>query len=324
MGPGTEKLDQGRKDGKTTGVLGIAVKMRAPQKTVLQYTDLAPSKNGFMILSFHPNIIGDKNILCAGRAPNETDETAISKADAVILPQGPSEMLYRMCRQHCAHVFPNYDIRFDFPGKLGQAKLFGKADVAFPATQGFPSVSAFRQIHGGRSPLPYPCVFKSDWGGEGEGIFLLESDQALSACLQRAKRFEPGGQKGFLLQEFIPHRGRTLRVVVIGDNLFSYWRRQEEHTEFRTNLKSGAVIDQESDRQQQDAGKDAVRAFCGKTGLNLAGLDLLFNEKDNKMCPLFLEINYYFGRQGLGGSMRYYDLFEKAVARWLDAIGLSL
>jgi ribosomal protein S6--L-glutamate ligase len=215
-------------------------------------------------------------------------------------------------------------MRFDVPGKLGQARLFQKTGVSFPATQGFRSVCAFRQRHGKNSPLKYPCVFKFDWGGEGEGVFLLKTDQELDACLRRAEQFEPGGQRGFLLQEFVPHGGRTLRVVVIGNKLYSYWRRQEEPTKFGTNLRSGAVIDYESHRQQQEAGKAAVMAFCSKTGLNLAGLDLLFHEEKYETCPLFLEINYYFGRQGLGGSLRYYELFEKAVARWLHDMGLSL
>ena len=277
-----------------------------------------------MILSFHPNIVADKNILCAGRLPNDQDKAAIKKADAVILPQGPSEVLYRMCRQYCPRVFPNYDVRFDFPGKLGQTKLFQEIGVSFPATYGFVSVSTFRQHYGTNSPLPYPCVFKFDWGGEGEGIFLLETQEALSTCLQRAERFESSGQRGFLLQEFVPHGGRSLRVVVIGDNLFSYWRRQGTYKEFRNNLRFGAVIEHKSDRQKQDAGKAAVKVLCSKTGLNLAGLDLLFHEEKKDSDPLFLEINYYFGRQGLGGSTKYYELVEKAVDGWLHDIGLTL
>ena len=87
-----------------------------------------------MILSFHPNIVAQKNILCAGRLPDEEDCAVISQASAIILPQGCSEALYRMCREHCPHVFPNYDVRFDFPGKLGQARLFQKMGVAFPRT----------------------------------------------------------------------------------------------------------------------------------------------------------------------------------------------
>jgi len=277
-----------------------------------------------MILSFHPNIVADKNILCAGRLPNDEDMAAISAADAVILAQGPSEDLYRMCRRHCPHVFPNYDARFDFPGKVGQASLFKGTQAAFPATHAFEGVSAFRQRHGKNNPLRYPCVFKSDWGGEGEGIFLLQTAQQLVRCLDRAERFEKGGHKGFLLQEFVPHGGRTLRVAVIGHMLFSYWRLQSDKAEFRTSLRSGAVLDHETDPKRQEAGRAVVEAFCAKTGINLAGLDLLFPVDQKETTPLFLEINYFFGRRGLGGSIRYYELVDKAVDRWLKSLGLSL
>ena len=76
-----------------------------------------------MILSFHPIIVADENRLCAGRQPDSQDLDAIGNADAVILPQGCSEALYRMARAHCPHIFPNMDIRFDYPGKLGPNPL---------------------------------------------------------------------------------------------------------------------------------------------------------------------------------------------------------
>ncbi len=277
-----------------------------------------------MILSFHPNVVAHRNILCAGRLPNEDDRAVIKEAEAIILPQGPSETLYRMCRRHCAQVFPNYDVRFDFPGKLGQARLFQKMGVPFPPTLVFEETAAFRAACGEASPLRYPCVFKSNWGGEGEAVFLIESEQALAERLERAKTSERSGQKGFLLQEYVPHGGRSLRVVVVGNDLFSYWRLHQDEEQFLTNLKTGAVIDHASDPQLQETGKAAVADFCAKTGLNLAGLDLLFDCK-KEGCPcLFLEINYYFGRRGLGGSLEYYKLVDKAVATWLESIGLYL
>jgi ribosomal protein S6--L-glutamate ligase len=61
-----------------------------------------------------------------------------------------------------------------------------------------------------------------------------------------------------------------------------------------------------------------------ETRINLAGFDLLFPENDPQAGPLFLEINYFFGRQGLGGSLEYYDLFEEGVTTWLSGLGLSL
>jgi hypothetical protein len=93
---------------------------------------------------------------------------------------------------------------------------------------------------------------------------------------------------------------------------------------FLTNIKAGATIDHGSDPELQEAGKAAVNDFCTKTGINLAGFDLLFPDHEQETQPLFLEINYFFGRRGLGGSMKYYQLVDEAVGLWLKKIGLSL
>ena len=88
-----------------------------------------------MILSFHPCYEADTNILCAGRDPDKADLSAIRAADAVILPQGCREALYRMARNNCPHVFPNYDARFSHDGKLEQIRLFREHECAHPDTE---------------------------------------------------------------------------------------------------------------------------------------------------------------------------------------------
>ena len=100
-----------------------------------------------MILSFHPIIEAHENIICAGRLPDDSDLSAIKRADAVILPQGCSEVLYRMARLNCPHVFPNLDVRFDFPGKRGQIQLFRKLGIEHPRTEIF-------QFGGGVPSIP--------------------------------------------------------------------------------------------------------------------------------------------------------------------------
>lgn len=280
-----------------------------------------------MILSFHPNIVAHKNILCAGRLPDEKDRAAISRARAVILPQGCSEALYRMSRRHCPNVFPNYEARFDFPGKLGQVRLFQRVGVPFPRTLLFETVSAFHgqfEQKGTDVPLEFPYVFKSDWGGEGEGVSLIRTPEAMEEALEGARRDEQSGRKGFLLQSYIPSESRSLRVAVIGDQLFSYWRVQQDPSQFGTSLTAGAVIRYEAAPELQNAGRAAVESFCAKTGINLAGFDLIFSEQEEASVALFLEINYFFGRRGLGGSMKYYELTKRAVGAWLSRLGLSL
>ena len=280
-----------------------------------------------MIVSFHPNIVAHTNILCAGRLPNDEDRAAICQAQAVVLSQGCSEALYRMCRKHCPHVFPNYDVRFDFPGKVNQARLFQTVGSPFPRTEAFRDVSSYHghaAERGYKSALGFPCVFKFDWGGEGEGVFLLRTEEGLKQALQKAQVAEQGGQTGFLLQEYVPCKGRSLRVVIVGNQFISYWRRQEDSAQFLANLKAGALIDHESDPELQEAGKEAVNDFCSKTSVNLAAFDLLYPNSATGAQPLFLEVNYFFGRRGLGGSGKYYELLDKAVGVWLKGIGLHL
>ncbi len=267
-----------------------------------------------MVVSFHPCFVGDVNRLCAGRDPCVEDRTAIEAAEAVILPQGCRKSLYEAARRHGRRVFPNYDARFAYPGKTGQIRLFRKTGARHPESVLFSDagrcLAAFRR----RPPLPFPLVFKFDWGGEGEGVHLFDRNEDLRRFLQdRCK--EPASP--CLVQEYIPGAERTLRVVVVGRSIRSYWRVAKAADGFYANLARGGILDPESDPKLQSAGRSAVRSFCGETGIDLAGFDLLFAENRKEDAPLFLEINYYFGRRGLGGGEAFYRLLENEIRMWL-------
>ena len=274
-----------------------------------------------MILSFHPCFNGEKNIICAGRRPNIDDIQAIKKATAVILPQGCRPDLYKMARQHCRHVFPNYDARFNHPGKLGQIHLFRTTGAPHPLTLTFTSLSKY--LHKWNetalvSHFPYPFVFKFNWGGEGHNVFLIQTAKDLEKCLEQAAIFERSGQKGFLIQKYVDGLQRSLRVVIIGEAMYSYWRVQPGSASLLDlSIASGAHIDYFSDEAIQAEAIALTRTFCDQTRINLAGLDLVAasNPSDPKLS--FLEINYYFGRRGLGGSSTYYKLLEKSIQGWI-------
>lgn len=274
-----------------------------------------------MILSFHPCFNGEKNIICAGRRPNIDDIQAIKKATAVILPQGCRPDLYKMARQHCRHVFPNYDARFNHPGKLGQIHLFRTTGAPHPLTMTFTSLSKY--LHKWNetalvSHFPYPFVFKFNWGGEGHNVFLIQTAKDLENCLKQAAIFERSGQKGFLIQKYVDGLQRSLRVVIIGEAMYSYWRVQPGSAPLLDlSIASGAHIDYFSDEAIQAEAIALTRTFCDQTRINLAGLDLVAasNPSDPKLS--FLEINYYFGRRGLGGSSTFYKLLEKSIQGWI-------
>lgn len=280
-----------------------------------------------MILSFHPMFPADKNIICAGRLPGDEERTAITAAAATILPQGCRRELYEMARRHCPRVFPNYTVRFDYPGKIGQIRLFQETGVRFPASETFGSADQFtaRYRHlPADMPFPFPFVVKFDWGGECETVSLVESGEQLDAVLQKAVAFERTGLSGFILQEFIPCNNRVLRVVVVGSRIISYWRVGAGNQQSRVSAAGGARIDFDAAPGLQHRAVDAVKRFAQSTRINLAGIDLLYADHADQDEPYFLEINYFFGRRGLGGSEAYYEMLSEEICNWLHRCGLKL
>ena len=280
-----------------------------------------------MILSFHPCFEADKNLLCAGREPDADDLATIKAADAVILPQGCYQSLYEMAHNNCKHIFPNFDARFKYASKIGQIQLFKEKNVAHPKTETYLNIDAFSKHYEGflsKLAFDFPLVFKFDWGGEGDQVYLIKSAAELLNILQTARNYEKSGQSGFLIQEYIPSKNRSLRVVVIGQTIISYWRVQNNTESFGTSLAKGAVIDTVADSDLREAAVKSVKDFCCRTGINLAGFDMLFSSAMEIKTPLFLEINYYFGRRGLGGSERFYELLTTEITKWIDSLDLSL
>lgn len=276
-----------------------------------------------MIVSFHPLFEADRNIICAGREPNAEDLEAINAAKAVILGQGCYQSLYEMARANCSNVFPNYDAKFKYPGKIGQIKLFRKINVCHPSTEIYSDIASFQtQYDHEPNPLPwqYPFVFKLDWGGEGDTVYLVNSTEYLQKILKQTAEFEKSGQTGFLLQEYVRSNNKTLRVVAIGQRLISYWRIQQNTVEFHASLSKGAVIDSMVQPELQQKAVAVVKEICQETGINLAGFDVIFSAEIDDPEPMLLEINYFFGRKGLGGSEAYYKILHEEIQAWLAGI----
>jgi ribosomal protein S6--L-glutamate ligase len=279
-----------------------------------------------MILSFHPCFVGDRNIICAGREPGPDERSAIQDADAVILPQGCRQSLYEMARDNCSHIFPNYDVRFQYPGKLGDIEFFKKEGFSHPDTWCYTSVSdldhAERETWRKQMEAT-PFVFKHSWGGEGETVYLMKSGEEFDRMIKQAERYEGSGQTGFLIQAYIP-TDRSLRIVVIGERMITYWRISNAANGFGTSLAKGAEIDRCSDPNLKAEAVQQVRKLCSRTGINLAAFDAIISNRDAEREPLFLEVNYFFGRRGLGGTEAYYAMLQSEIVNWLDQRGFSL
>ncbi len=272
------------------------------------------------VISFHPCIEADLNLLIADHALHPRQKELIYQAKAIILPQGCRRDVYWFCRWHCPHVFPNYDLRFPGEGKVGDALLWKSLGLPHPRTVIYPDTTSFYHLHFVRNtslPFSFPFVLKANRGGEGSMVFLIESQKEIEEKLSMLKSLEKNQNwHGFILQEFIPNQKKDLRVVIIGQRRFFFWRIQRED-HWKTNLAQGAVIDKEVSTKVQKRVNPYLDKFCCQTGINLAAIDLLI---PNVETPLFLEINYYFGRQALGGSDRFYQLLDEVIKEWLKTI----
>lgn len=276
-----------------------------------------------MILSFHPCIDADVNVIVAGRAPGSEEETLIKRADAVILPQGVRQDIYDLSLHYCSRVFPNYEHRFRHPGKIGDTLLFRTVGIPHPETFTFSNVADYLKRfppERARFPFSFPFVLKGNYSGEGQMVFKIHDLEQLQTYLEQFRAMENSGTQGFIIQQWIDHGGRDVRVVVLYDQLLSYWRVQNDPQEFLTNLSAGGVLDLHSHPNLLMKAEKAVHRFCQQTGINLAGIDLMFDQNDNSNQPLFLEINYWFGRRFFGSSEAYYAILKETIKRWLGTL----
>ena len=105
--------------------------------------------------------------------------------------------------------------------------------------------------------------------------------------------------------------------MILGRRVISYWRIQENNDGFYGNLSKGAIIDSEAQPKLQHKAVALVMYLCQKTGINLAGFDAIFSSANDDPDPMLLEINYFFGRKGLGGSENYYRILLAEIRNWL-------
>ncbi|MCX7822022.1 MAG: hypothetical protein N2260_01100 [Syntrophobacterales bacterium] len=269
------------------------------------------------VLSFNPMVKADLYRLCAGREPKERDAQIIKRARAVILPQGCSPDLYWMAVRYCPRVFPNYRCRFLYPGKTGQVRMFRAFGLPHPRTSLFGSTRDFPRFM--VDSLKYPVVVKGNTGGEGENVLLVSDRYAMEEALYRMFLLEKSGCKGFLIQDYVPNDGKDLRIVIMGNRFYAYWRVSPQG-EFLHNISKGARYELESDEDRKKAGLRLASTLKRLTGINLAGIDIIFHEKDREgEKPMLLEVNYFFGRTGLGGNEAYYRLLNEVVEEWLNS-----
>lgn len=134
------------------------------------------------------------------------------------------------------------------------------------------------------------CVFKPLFGSRGRGIVRV-CDEAGIETLIDAIAAEPAGRVTYL-QEFVPHAGWDVRVLVVGDAIFAI-RRFAAADGWRTNVSLGGRAEAFT---PPAAWIDLARAAARAVETEVAGVDLL-PALDGRV--VVLEVNAVPGWRGL-------------------------
>lgn len=139
--------------------------------------------------------------------------------------------------------------------------------------------------------IGFPVVIKAISGSQGKGVFLPEKKEHLTDLIHLIELTNP--KFNLILQEFIKSSyGRDLRVFVIGGRIVGCMERMAQDKGFKANFSAGGKVkEHEITPEIEWLATEASRVL----GLDIAGVDLLFDEDHFKIC----EVNSSPGFQGL-------------------------
>ncbi len=268
-----------------------------------------------MVVSFWSIFEGDKNFFIFGHL-NKVHLCELSQAKAVILPPSAPSELYFFFKHQGIPIFPNLELKFKFPGKVGALLLFRALNLPHPKTIIIPRLCGVEEDPYYTFKRPdFPFVVKGNFGDEGSEVFLVKNEEDFEKALRQIKAWEIQGRFGLLIQEYIP-TNFDARVIVIGKKRLIFFREGG----FLKNIAQGGRLIPPPNPELEEKTMSFVEEFLEKTGLNYVAIDLLFKQRgDDEFMPLLSELNYTFGRR-LIGEDEHERLVLAAIKDFLDGV----
>jgi RimK family alpha-L-glutamate ligase len=121
-------------------------------------------------------------------------------------------------------------------------------------------------------PLEFPFVIKPRFGSWGRDVLHVEGERSLRAALALLRSRPWFAAAGAIAQEYVPHGGRDLRVVVAGRVAVGAIERVAAPGEWRTNVALGAS---RVPVELPPGARELAVAAAAATGADIAAVDLL-------------------------------------------------
>ena len=139
--------------------------------------------------------------------------------------------------------------------------------------------------------IGFPLIIKTLSGSQGKGVFLSENKKSFADLMHMIEVTNP--KANIILQEFISDSyGRDLRVFTIGGRAVSCMQRKAPGDDFKANFSAGGSVEEYPISPEIEwLAIEASRTL----GLEIAGVDLLFDKDHYKIC----EVNSSPGFEGM-------------------------
>jgi gamma-F420-2:alpha-L-glutamate ligase len=145
--------------------------------------------------------------------------------------------------------------------------------------------------------IGFPCVVKATSGSKGKTVHLCETKKDFTSLMALLSSIAL--KKVLIIQEFVDTApGTDLRVWVIGGKTVVAMKRTSGNGDFRANISQGGTAETFEITEEIDY---LARETARVLGLQIAGVDLLFDKDGYKICeanssPGFLGMDKYCGQ----------------------------
>jgi len=132
------------------------------------------------------------------------------------------------------------------------------------------------------SKIGFPCIVKVVIGSFGNGVYFVNSEQEYFKLIEFLH--STGNKKTLIVQEYLGDvPGEDLRVLVIGGGVVGAMRRTAPVGDFRANISNGGTGS--SYPITAEIAEIALTA-ANLLGLDIAGVDLLFDNRGFRVCEV--------------------------------------
>ena len=172
--------------------------------------------------------------------------------------------------------------------KLYSQQILGQSNLPVPKTM---LVKHPINIELVEKNIKYPMIIKTLSGSYGSGVFMVEDKKQFRQLMKMAEL--TNSRYNIIIQECIEDSlGKDLRVLVVNGKVVGCMMRQSIDGDFRANItRGGEAIPYQIDDDIEWIGGECARLL----DLDIAGVDLLFNEDSYTIC----EVNSAPGFEGM-------------------------